>query len=116
MEFVQVRRVEMKDRKARRSAALLLVSAACLVGSVSYGQPGPPMPPGRRGPGFGPPPVAIEACEGADEGATCAFTGRFGEELTGTCLAVPHAVVGEGVIACVPEGTPPPPGHHRPGE
>lgn len=49
----------MKVRKARRRAALLLVSTACLVGSVSYGQPGPPMPPGERPPpGFGPPPEA----------------------------------------------------------
>jgi hypothetical protein len=57
--------------------------------------------------------VAIEACAGAREGATCAFTGRFGEKLTGTCFAVPHVAVVEEVVACVPEGVPAPPSRPR---
>ena len=37
----------------------------------------------------GPPPQAIEACQGKSAGAVCSFTGRNGEALTGTCFAPP---------------------------
>jgi hypothetical protein len=58
----------------------------------------PPPPP------HGPPPEAIDACDGAAEGDPCEFIGRFGERLTGECFAPPSPP-----IACLPAGLPPPP-------
>jgi hypothetical protein len=37
----------------------------------------------------GPPPEAISACQGKAAGAACSFTGRRGEQLTGTCFNPP---------------------------
>jgi hypothetical protein len=50
----------------------------------------------------GPPPQAIEACNGLSDGAACKFEGRHGE-LEGTCM-VPHE--SEDVMACKPK-------HHK---
>jgi hypothetical protein len=40
----------------------------------------------QRGP-HQPPPEALAACDGKASGASCRFTGRQGEALTGTCFA-----------------------------
>jgi hypothetical protein len=37
----------------------------------------------------GPPPEAIDACKGKAASATCTFTNREGEKMTGTCFAPP---------------------------
>jgi len=50
----------------------------------------------------GPPPEAVAACKGRTEGANVTFTGRRGEQLTGTCQSV------AGVLAARPAfGGPP---------
>lgn len=51
----------------------------------------------------GPPPEAIEACDGKSSGEACAFAGRRGEELEGVCG------IGRGggtQIACRPKNGP----------
>ena len=50
---------------------------------------------GRRGP----PPEAIEACGGQSEGASCSFTGRNAEQLSGVCFAPQDRD-----LACKPDG------------
>ena len=50
----------------------------------------------------GPPPEAIKACEGKQEGDAVSFTGRGGGALKATCQTV------EGQLVAVPEG------HKRP--
>ncbi|MEL7535919.1 MAG: hypothetical protein AAFZ58_07885 [Pseudomonadota bacterium] len=50
-----------------------------------------------------PPPVALEACAAAVEGDSCAFEGRRGETLEGTCQAPQDKP-----LACRPDGAPPP--------
>jgi hypothetical protein len=62
------------------------------------------------GPHRGPPPEAIEACESLTDGADCTVE-LPALEIGGTCLAAP---AGEGPLACVPAGGPPPP-HGGPG-
>lgn len=52
-----------------------------------------------------PPPEAIEACEGADSGDACSFSGREGEEVSGTCFAPEDDLP----LACKPDHPPPPP-------
>lgn len=52
---------------------------------------------GRR---HGPPPEAIEACEGKEVGDNVEFTGRRGETLKATCKEI------DGQIVAVPEGRP----------
>ena len=47
----------------------------------------------------GPPPQALEACEALVEGDPCSFTGRYDEELNGTCFS-PR----DDILACRPEG------------
>lgn len=46
-----------------------------------------------------PPPEALSACESQAEDASCSFTGRHGETLSGSCLATPDAT-----LACRPDG------------
>ncbi len=46
----------------------------------------------------GPPPEAIKACEGKQEGASVTFTGRRGESLSATCKMV------DGQLVAVPQG------------
>ena len=52
-------------------------------------QGGPGMGQGGGQQHKGPPPEAIQACQGKSSGAACSFTGRNGEALTGTCFAPP---------------------------
>jgi peroxidase len=54
---------------------------------------------GKRG--KNPPQVAIEACVGLSENASCSFIGRHGNALTGTCETVQNSQ-----FACVPAGSP----------
>lgn len=46
----------------------------------------------------GPPPEAIKACEGKQEGDSVSFKGRRGESLSATCQTI------DGQLAAVPEG------------
>ena len=46
----------------------------------------------------GPPPEAIEACDGKSAGDSVTFTGRQGESLSATCEEI------DGQLAAVPEG------------
>jgi hypothetical protein len=48
----------------------------------------------------GPPPEAINACQGKVEGDACQFTGRFNENLEGKCHQGPF---GRGELACRPK-------------
>ena len=52
-------------------------------------QGGPGMGQGGGQQHKGPPPQAIEACQGKSAGSACSFTGRNGEALSGTCFAPP---------------------------
>jgi len=54
---------------------------------------------GQRQGHRGPPPEAIEACSSQSEGASCSFSGRDNEQLSGICFA-PE----EGKLACKPDG------------
>ena len=62
-----------------------------------------PSDPAGRPPG--PPQEALQACSGKSDGASCAFSGRDGRQLGGTCRAGPQ---GE-PPACMPAHPPPPP-------
>ena len=48
----------------------------------------------------GPPPEAIEACEGKEVGDSVTFTGRRGESLEATCQEI------DGQLVADPEGMP----------
>jgi hypothetical protein len=54
-----------------------------------------------NGRGQGPPPEAIEACEGKEAGDSVTFTGRQGETLETTCQEIDGQLV-----AAPPEGAP----------
>lgn len=53
---------------------------------------------GQRGDQHGPPPEAIEACQGKSEGDSVSFSGRGGDSVTATCQMVQDQLV------AVPEG------------
>ncbi len=55
----------------------------------SGNQGGPGMGQGSGQQRKGPPPEAIQACQGKSANAACSFTGRNGETLSGTCFAPP---------------------------
>jgi len=50
----------------------------------------------------GPPPEAIDVCEGLAEGDGCAFVSPHGDNIEGSC-----EMTRSDVVACVPEGGPP---------
>lgn len=56
----------------------------------------------RGGKHRGPPPEAIDVCEGLSEGDGCAFVSPRGDNIEGTC-----EMTRSDIIACVPEGGPP---------
>lgn len=64
-------------------------------------------PSGRRH--HGPPPEAISACDGLNEGDVCLFTTRRGDDIEGTC-----GTTRKGDFACIPEGGPPGKGGRTP--
>lgn len=63
-------------------------------------------PGGSDGERRGPPPEAIEACDGAAMGDACSFSGRDGEAVRGVCWAPED----DKPLACRPDDAPPPPG------
>lgn len=91
--------------KARNAHAVhgIAMALACLCGGLAGSAVAHQPPPGQRPP-HGPPPSAIQACRGANEGDPCDFTGRFNERLVGTCVNLP-----DGNFACFPDQPPPPP-------
>ncbi len=54
-----------------------------------------------------PPLEAVEACEGLQLDDVCAFEGREGQELVGTCF-LPEDAPAKAPVACRPNDAPPP--------
>ena len=78
-------------KKQVLSTAVVLLALTILLPSASFAR-------GQgRGP-KGPPPEAIEACEGKSAGDSVEFTGRKGETLEATCQEK------DGQLAAVPVG------------
>lgn len=75
---------------------------------VAQGE-GTDAPPPRGNRHHGPPPEAINACEGHGEGDACSFTSRRGDEIEGSC-----GTTRAGDFACIPEGGPPGKGGRMP--
>jgi hypothetical protein len=84
-----------KNRTNTMLAVLLLLHAS--LATTASARPGGGE--GRRGP----PPEAIEACEGKSANDPCSFTGRRDDTIEGTCFAPPDI----DQLACAPEGGPP---------
>jgi len=82
-----------------RLGAIAIVTLCLLGVSTAWAQEQ-----GKRGPERGregPPPEAIEACEGQSEGDACSFQTPHGE-LEGTCRTPPR----QDTLACVPKDHP----------
>lgn len=74
---------------------------------------------GQRPPRGGPPPEAVAACKGKASGASCSFSGRQNETVSGTCDSPSGPPPGSSntsnssssstasVLACRPSGPPP---------
>ncbi len=92
----------MQKNRINTSIAILVLLLTGLATTASA-RPGPGDDGGRRGP----PPEAIDACEGMKANDPCNFTGRHDDTIEGTCLAPPDG----DQLACVPEGGPPERGH-----
>ncbi len=86
-------------QKNRNATVAVLVLLLAGLATTAGAQPGR----GESGARRGPPPEAIEACEGKERNDQCSFTGRDDETLTGICSAPPGVVD----LACAPEGGPP---------
>ncbi len=70
--------------------------------------PAPALSPGNPSAGpsrplQGPPPAALEACEGQTPGATCSFSQPNGNVLRGVCITPPNG----NALACAPQGMTP---------
>ena len=61
------------------------------------------MPAGPHHGHHGPPPEALQACSGAQAGASCSFTLPDGLQVAGTCRAGPDGAA----LACAPSQPPP---------
>lgn len=85
-------------RKGRRLVVSLLGAGFVAVTSPALSQDheGGGRPDGRRGP----PPEALEACEGREQDASCTFATPWGDELVGVCDTRRDELV------CVPDGAP----------
>ena len=69
----------MKSSKLKAIVCLLVLISLVPLTSMASDR-------GGKGPrGKGPPPEAIEACEGKDAGDEVEFTGRRGETVSATC-------------------------------
>lgn len=91
---------------------------AWALGTASLAQ-AQPSDGGGAPPRGGPPAEAVAACKGKTSGASCSFTGRQNETLSGTCDSPPEGPPGSnssstssttGVLACRParpSGPPP---------
>ncbi|MBM4427171.1 MAG: glycosyltransferase family 39 protein [Chloroflexi bacterium] len=55
---------------------------------------------GQQGQFQGPPPVALEACSGQTQGASCSFTTQNGNTINGSCVTPPNQTA----LACAPQG------------
>ena len=66
-------------------------------------------PGGQGGPGghHGPPPEALQACQGKSQGATCSVETPDGQTLGGKCDRPPND--SSKPLACRPDNMPPPP-------
>lgn len=62
-------------------------------------QPGNP-PAGQPRLPQGPPPAALEACQGKTQGASCSFTSPNGNTINGSCITPPNQTS----LACAPQG------------
>lgn len=79
------------------SSRFLILSAACagfLFSAAVLAQPAGPGGGGGQGGRekerpHGPPPEAITACKDKKADATCSFTNREGEKMSGTCFTPP---------------------------
>jgi hypothetical protein len=85
----------------RITHTLLIVAGLCLAGTA-VAQDGPPQ--GEREGRRGPPPEAIEACEGLGSGDACGFDSPHGY-LEGSCWAPSEELP----LACRPADAPEPP-------
>ncbi len=81
-----------------KNLSMLLALTTLLSACAANAEPG-----GERGGRGGPPQEALEACASLAEGAACSFSGREGEQLTGSCAAPPR---GDGELACRPDNAP----------
>ncbi|MBK6792156.1 MAG: glycosyltransferase family 39 protein [Anaerolineales bacterium] len=54
---------------------------------------------GQQGQFQGPPPAALNACEGQTEGASCSFTTQNGNTINGSCIIPPNQTA----LACAPQ-------------
>jgi hypothetical protein len=86
----------MKMKGFVKGSVLLMLLAMMSVTACANSDKGP------RGKEQGPPPEAIKACEGKQEGDSVTFAGRGGESLSATCQSI------DDQLAAVPEG------HKRP--
>ncbi|MFK8030602.1 MAG: hypothetical protein AB8G18_10205 [Gammaproteobacteria bacterium] len=86
----------MKTRYSNKIAAAAVV-ATCLLAPFATAEDE------NRGKRRGPPPEAIEACSGMEEGSICSFSGRRGDEVQGSCIVIPND---SETVACAPEGGP----------
>ena len=74
---------------------LLIATLALGMASIAGAQTPPSQPNGQGATATPkphhrrPPPQAIEACDGKKAGDACTFTGREGEQLSGTCFSPP---------------------------
>lgn len=84
----------MKNNKALKLTAVLAILILMPITACAKGN-------NRDGRRQGPPPEAIEACEGKEAGDSVTFTGRRGESLETTCQEIDGQLV-----AAPPEGMP----------
>ena len=97
--------LEACSGQAEGASCSFTQGGSSLAGTCRHGPAGLPaacLPAG--GPPHGPPPEALEACSGMEEGAPCAVT-LGGNTLDGVCRSGPH---GE-ARACFPSKRPPAP-------
>jgi 4-amino-4-deoxy-L-arabinose transferase-like glycosyltransferase len=68
------------------------------------GQPNNPGTPPQQNPAQGqlqgPPPAALEACADQNQGTSCSFTTRNGNNIEGSCVTPPNQTA----LACAPQG------------
>lgn len=84
-------------KKISALVSIVLLSSCSLLAVADDGE-GQRQHEGKRQP----PQVAIDACKNLTEKATCTFTGRNGEQMSGVCM-LPPADSGNTTLACRPE-------------
>ena len=87
----------------RYTAGTLLLSSLMILAGNAFAGNSPDPGSDGQGPHRGPPPKeAIDACAKLSDGASCSFTGRRGEALTGSCHTPPQ----QSSLACIPAHPP----------